>query len=416
MKFSIRYKLFLIIISILFLSGSAKILLSIFFQVDLFINDYKNNLDTFFMSIISTENSTDLHQLADEFIGNITIINEDESISYTTYKSSRKTTVLSSNYNEYLTELSTTDNDIIYRLIKSKPDVEVITYIRRHPNGSLIILELDLGIISEVYEASFKISVIVSGIILLTGILISLYVSFHITNPLLMINSKAHEISDLDFTTRIDLKNKDEIGDLATTINQISDKLQETLGELEIQNASLIDDKKLLSDLNNELTMLSETDALTQLSNRLKIDKILEIEINRSTIINSTFAVILLDIDYFKSVNDTYGHNVGDEVLKELSQILLSKTRQSDVVGRWGGEEFIIILPDANLDNAYSKAELLRKTIENHTFKVAGQRTSSFGVGVYRPNETIDEVISKVDIALYKAKETGRNKVCLAED
>ncbi len=391
-------------------------LMSIFFQVDLFINDYKNNLDAIYMTIISIENTSTLNQLADEFIGNITVMNEDESISYTTYKSRKNLTVLSSNYSTYMTEINRTNNNTIYRLRKSKSDEGIITYIRRHPNGSLIILEVDLSIVSEVYEASFKISVIVSGVILVTGILVSLYVSYHITNPILVINSKANEISDLDFSSRIDLKNKDEIGDLATTINQISDKLQETLGELEIQNANLIDDKRLLSNLNSELTTLSETDALTQLYNRLKIDKILEIEVNRSRIKDSTFAVILLDVDYFKSVNDTYGHNAGDEVLKELSQVLLSNTRQSDVVGRWGGEEFIIILPDTNLDNAYKKAEILRKSIENHPFTVVGQRTSSFGVGVFRANQTIDELISKVDIALYKAKETGRNKVCQAED
>jgi diguanylate cyclase (GGDEF)-like protein len=124
----------------------------------------------------------------------------------------------------------------------------------------------------------------------------------------------------------------------------------------------------------------------------------------------------MCDLDKFKSVNDTYGHQAGDEVLKQLASLLREEAREIDRVGRYGGEEFMLLLPGAELDDAVSFAERVRKRIEGHTFTFPGgtlTRTSSFGVAGW-PHPKIrecDDLVRTADDALYVAKETGRNKV-----
>jgi len=128
------------------------------------------------------------------------------------------------------------------------------------------------------------------------------------------------------------------------------------------------------------------------------------------------FSLVMCDLDKFKSVNDTYGHQVGDEVLKQMASLLREEAREIDRVGRYGGEEFMLLLPGAELDDAVSFAERVRKRIEGHTFTFSGgtlTRTSSFGVAGW-PHPKIrecDDLVRTADDALYVAKETGRNKV-----
>lgn len=119
----------------------------------------------------------------------------------------------------------------------------------------------------------------------------------------------------------------------------------------------------------------------------------------------------MLDLDKFKSVNDTYGHQAGDEVLKELALILKTNVRESDIVGRWGGEEFIIIAPNTNMEDAVKLAEKLREKISEFKFSFAGHKTGSFGVATYRVGDDEKSLIKRADDALYHAKESGRNKV-----
>ena len=115
----------------------------------------------------------------------------------------------------------------------------------------------------------------------------------------------------------------------------------------------------------------------------------------------------MIDIDYFKNVNDTYGHDVGDLVLKELCSVIENLIRETDIFGRWGGEEFLLILPKTNKDEAISMATRIKNIIEEHKFDYIPQITVSIGVSVY--NESI--ILKDVDYALYKAKSTGRNRV-----
>lgn len=169
-----------------------------------------------------------------------------------------------------------------------------------------------------------------------------------------------------------------------------------------------ISERKLMEE---EIRRLSITDKLTQSFNRLKLDETLEQQLEWSKDRGLPFAIIILDIDHFKLVNDTYGHQVGDQVLIKLVALLNENVRTGDVVGRWGGEEFLIILPDTTLADATVLAERLRQAVETHRFATAGQVTISAGVSGFKMDHSPETIVSRADRALYRAKEKGRNRV-----
>ena len=152
-------------------------------------------------------------------------------------------------------------------------------------------------------------------------------------------------------------------------------------------------------------------DALTRIYNRsFYLDKI-QNELQKAKRYNSNFSVILFDIDHFKKFNDTYGHLKGDEVLVEVAQTVKQSIRSSDILARWGGEEFIILLPETTLDKAELLAENLRKRVSQIAIEGIGQVTASFGVAQFQPQDSDDTLIQRADEALYDAKSAGRNRV-----
>lgn len=166
-----------------------------------------------------------------------------------------------------------------------------------------------------------------------------------------------------------------------------------------------ITDKKRVEEL-------SITDQLTQLHNRMYLENSFHKEIKRAKRYNHSFAVIMLDIDHFKEVNDTYGHDVGDNVLITISKVLSEHIRETDILGRWGGEEFLILSPHTNNSEAYALAEKLRVTIETYPIDIIGHKSCSFGVSMFDlRDETFKEVVKHADEALYIAKNSGRNCV-----
>lgn len=126
---------------------------------------------------------------------------------------------------------------------------------------------------------------------------------------------------------------------------------------------------------------------------------------------NNNLSLIILDVDHFKKVNDTFGHNIGDKVLVELSRTLLDNLRDIDIVCRWGGEEFVVLLPTANIANASNLADKLRTCIEKLEIDKVGQITASFGVAQVNEGDDMQSVIDRADKALYMAKKSGRNCV-----
>jgi diguanylate cyclase len=150
----------------------------------------------------------------------------------------------------------------------------------------------------------------------------------------------------------------------------------------------------------------SSTDDLTGLANRRALYAILEPKI----VTEDHVAVILLDVDRFKNINDTFGHAAGDEVLIGFADLLRRSVPKTADVGRWGGEEFLVVLPKSNLEIALVQAEKMRAALEAHVFAV-GQVTASFGVACLHPDESLSDLIRRADLALYAAKSRGRNRV-----
>ena len=165
-----------------------------------------------------------------------------------------------------------------------------------------------------------------------------------------------------------------------------------------------------LNALNKELEKLSQTDKLTSLYNRAKLDSILEKEIKLSKRYNEPLSLAIVDIDLFKNINDTYGHTVGDIILKEFADILSKNIRETDYVGRWGGEEFLLIFPHTQSQNAQIITENLRVYIEKYHFHNKIKVTASFGIYECK-DQNPTKCLSKADKALYEAKRSTRNCV-----
>ena len=166
-----------------------------------------------------------------------------------------------------------------------------------------------------------------------------------------------------------------------------------------------------IKKLNKELQQMVHTDPLTGAKNRLAFIKRITEEIERAKRYEAPLSIIMFDIDHFKKINDTYGHNVGDNVLKGMVKIVEEHLRKSDNLYRTGGEEFIVILPNTDIEKAEIVAEKIREAICKTKFEKVGRVTISIGVTQVTEDDDEDTVTSRVDEALYRAKNTGRNKV-----
>lgn len=168
--------------------------------------------------------------------------------------------------------------------------------------------------------------------------------------------------------------------------------------------------------LQSKLINLAITDKLTSASNRLYFDRRLKQEIDRAKRYNQLFTIIYLDLDYFKRVNDQFGHGTGDEVLKDFAMIANNINRESDVFARFGGEEFIILAHMADKNSAYNLYQRIKKAIEEHDFKQVKTITFSAGIAEFNiKTDTADIILARADKALYEAKERGRNQAIIAE-
>ena len=176
---------------------------------------------------------------------------------------------------------------------------------------------------------------------------------------------------------------------------------------------------KILMDEYKILNTLAITDPLTGMNNRRGLHHLIQTVIPSSNRKNICFSIATIDIDFFKKINDTYGHDKGDIVLKEFSHIIKTTCRNSDISARFGGEEFVIVLPDTNKDISIAIAEKLRKKIEQSTLLLNDTSlnvTASFGVSTSCSEINIDNLLKDADKALYKAKANGRNRVVHIED
>ncbi|MCB1959249.1 MAG: GGDEF domain-containing protein [Rhodocyclaceae bacterium] len=164
-----------------------------------------------------------------------------------------------------------------------------------------------------------------------------------------------------------------------------------------------------------EKEALASIDSLTGLMNRRSLLKYAQRELSRAGRYGQPLSLIFLDIDHFKQVNDTQGHLIGDEVLEIFARVIKARARDTDIVSRWGGEEFLILAPQSDLEGARVLAEDLRKAVACESFPTHEQLTCSLGVAQWRKNESFEALCARADAALYMAKETGRNRVQVDE-
>jgi len=194
--------------------------------------------------------------------------------------------------------------------------------------------------------------------------------------------------------------------------------------QIELQRRELKEINEEIKQKNEELTeaykkveILARTDSLTKLSNRRDIMEKLEYEVARFERNKKPFSLVLGDIDSFKSVNDQYGHDFGDFILMSIAEIMKSLARKQDSIGRWGGEEFLILLPETSIQNGAEIAERIRETISTLPFKMNNLKfsvTMTFGVSAFDPAMSIDQCIVQADQAMYKGKRSGKNCTIMA--
>lgn len=204
---------------------------------------------------------------------------------------------------------------------------------------------------------------------------------------------------------------------LRTQLQQTMDTLKEREKQLHEINEHLeqrIEERthELYASL-EQLTVLASIDHLTKATNRMKFNILLDQKIKERKRTEIPISLAFFDIDYFKQVNDNYGHAVGDEVLVAFSEMIRLRIRSGDIFSRWGGEEFIIIYDNCDGNSALIRSEHLRKVIAENVHPIIGKITCSIGVTEIRDSDTKDTALLRVDKALYQAKTEGRNRVIL---
>lgn len=165
--------------------------------------------------------------------------------------------------------------------------------------------------------------------------------------------------------------------------------------------------------LNRKLVRISQVDGLTQISNRTRLDAVFGQELDRARRYGRELSILLLDIDYFKRINDEFGHLTGDSVLKDFVKAASAGIRTADYIGRWGGEEFLVICPETGSESAQVIAERIRIAVKNTMFATGKEHTVSIGVTSYRGGDTADSMLMRADTAMYCAKDGGRDRVCV---
>jgi len=206
----------------------------------------------------------------------------------------------------------------------------------------------------------------------------------------------------LRVVAEFDVEELERISDALLDLNRDSMLSQRTLG---VENEAL----KLREEAMVETSL---TDALTGVGNRRKLDQAMAIEIARAVRTGQPLSVLMTDLDHFKQINDRHGHAIGDKVLAHFGALLRLQTRPTDVAARFGGEEFVVLMPHTNIEHAKAVAERIRITLaQEHLEPMTEPVTSSFGVAELTADETAESLLRRVDAALYQAKHTGRNKV-----
>ena len=261
----------------------------------------------------------------------------------------------------------------------------------------------------------------------LLGLLALLFVGFlavqtsnYISRRLSHLTFAANKFAKNEYDFSLTRSQHDEIGDLEDVFADAATKITELLKtqtDLNVSLESTVLERTLeLEKKNQELERLYVIDPLTGLFNRHRIDEVFLDEAKRAKRYQSTLGLIMFDIDHFKQINDQCGHLNGDKALIAISNTVKGQSRETDICGRWGGEEFVVICPNTDLAGLAKVAEKLREAIENTVIPDVGQVTASFGLSELGPNFDIERLVQNADEAMYAAKKQGRNRVVAMEN
>jgi diguanylate cyclase (GGDEF)-like protein len=289
-------------------------------------------------------------------------------------------------------------------------DVERIGCLRS--SGELVFgVSLDRDyLLRDVNRAYILLAVIAVISAVVAFVVIALLIAGGISRPVLHLVEVAREIASRNYDVRASLKSGDELEILGAAFNRMAEEIKSFTGNLEqmvaLRTEQLEQKMKLVEDL-------SVTDPLTGAFNRSRFGGEIAAEIERFMRYQSPFALVMFDIDYFKTINDSHGHAAGDTVLMELAALARRLMRKADVFARWGGDEFFLLLPETDLDGAAAMAEKLRSAIETNRFTAVPRVTCSFGVTSFTEVDDQATVLKRADDALYEAKGLGRNIVAV---
>lgn len=332
----------------------------------------------------------------------------------------------------YSVKISDPNHKLLYDQRKkgtSASDDKELTYVfpiyQKHDGNQIFLAEVTLRSSDEAIFERVKVGfamLLFNAMIKSLALMTLFYIAFrkHLEVPL---DALMHQISNLKTEKKslIDVKWKrvNELSILQSKFNGLlkhiyaeEDRRIEMVQNQNKQLEALVQERTHeLEILNRELQNLATTDALTQIANRSSLDEVLKHSIAENERYQRPFSMVMIDIDFFKKINDTHGHLVGDMVLKTVAQLIKSQIRSVDTVGRWGGEEFVIVYREIECQGAYALAENIRQSVEKYPFEGLERITISLGVAQYRTGTSAEELLKQADNALYHSKEHGRNKV-----
>jgi len=247
-----------------------------------------------------------------------------------------------------------------------------------------------------------RLSILVGALSLCFAVLLAFLISRYITRSIAKLIYGVRQVANRNYTFKVDIQSKTEIGELADTFNQMVDQLN--LHRKHIENQQM------------KLELLARTDALTGLNNHRHFMEELTSEVQRAVHSGSPLSVMILDLDEFKRINDTYGHLIGDRVLVTIAEIIKKHARSTDIIARYGGDEFCVALTNTTAPGARALAKKVREEIAEKVFSADGgvrfHITCSIGLTQFHKDmESSLEVLKLADQALYKAKKAGRNQV-----
>ncbi len=256
-----------------------------------------------------------------------------------------------------------------------------------------------------------RISIIMVFLAILIALFAAMIIARSLTGSLRHLVKVANRFSEGDYTQRTLIKKNGEIGEVALAFDNMATHLQKTMKELGSAKIAADEANLQLQETMHELEHLVDTDRLTGAWNRRYFDSMIERESRRADRYGLPLSLTIFDIDHFKLINDTHGHDCGDQILIEIVNRVREQIRGSDALIRWGGEEFVVISSSTTHSGATALAEKIRACIARTPFSTVGTVTISLGVVQYHPGEPRRELIQRADKLLYAAKRSGRNRV-----